>query len=133
MDNARQLPLKENMDVSSDDEGPEEANNEQFAALVAQGRNFIEESNAFKKLRKDFRNFVMPRPKQILQPEPTVVSETCYEVSPDPVPGPPLGLVQKIYRNVLALLSSIGLRENDIPPGHQRIRWMNVSVFIAIS
>jgi len=131
--NEEGLPSKEDMDVSSDSEGPEEANNERFAALVAQGRNFIEESNAFKKLRKDFRKFVMPPPKQILQPEPTVASETCYEVSPGPVPGLPLGLALKIYRNVLVLLSSIGLRENDIPPGHQRIRWINVSVFIAIS
>jgi hypothetical protein len=32
----------------------DEENNERFAALVAYGRNFIKESNAFKKLCKDF-------------------------------------------------------------------------------
>jgi hypothetical protein len=32
-----------------------------------------------------------------------------------------------IYSTILALLSRVGLREENIIPGHQRIRWKNVS------
>ncbi|KAF2969777.1 hypothetical protein GQX73_g3796 [Xylaria multiplex] len=36
-----------------------------------------------------------------------------------------MGIRRKIYRKVLTFLSDIGLRECDILPGHQRVRWTN--------
>lgn len=44
----------------------------------------------------------------------------------------PTSIAQKTYRIVLAFLCAIGLRENDVPAGHQRIRWTSVSVSIKI-
>ncbi|KAI1120584.1 hypothetical protein F5Y10DRAFT_289549 [Nemania abortiva] len=40
-------------------------------------------------------------------------------------PAPTRGILQEIYRNTLVFLSNIELREHDIPPGHQRVRWTN--------
>ena len=39
---------------------------------------------------------------------------------------PDVGMA-RIYGKILTLLSRIGLREDDITPGHHRIRWKNVS------
>ena len=44
-----------------------------------------------------------------------------------------LELAQVLSTNMLAFLPSIGLREKGIPPGHQRIWWTNVSVFVVVS
>lgn len=50
---------KEDMAISSDDEELAENNNGKFSTLLIEHQNHIEGSNAFTKLRKDFRNFVM--------------------------------------------------------------------------
>lgn len=115
---------KEIMDVSTDDESPkEEAKNQHFAALVAHGRTFIEESAAFRELRKNFGDFLKSQSEQNIRLESTIESETQFETSSN---MSPTGLFQKFQRNVWALLSCIKLRESHIPTGHQRIRWINV-------
>jgi hypothetical protein len=52
-------PSNEDMATSSDDEESKENNNAKFSTLLIQHRNHIEGSNAFTKLRNDFRHFVM--------------------------------------------------------------------------
>lgn len=115
---------KEIMDVSTDDEAPEEeAKNQNFVALVAHGRTFIEKSAAFRELRKNFGNFLNSQSGQNILHESTIESESQSETSSN---MSPTSLFQKFQRNVWALLCCITLRESHIPPGHQRIRWINV-------
>ena len=86
---------KEIMDVSTDDEAPEEeAKNQNFAALVAHGRTFIEESAAFRELRKNFGKFLKFQSEQNIRLESTIESETRsnsmahdsnFETEPSPV------------------------------------------------
>ncbi|KUL86029.1 hypothetical protein ZTR_06481 [Talaromyces verruculosus] len=92
---------KEIMDVSTDDEAPEEeAKNQHFAVLVAHGRTFIEESAAFRELRKNFGNFLKSQTEQNIRLESTIESETRFETSSN---MSPTGLFQKIQWNSLAL------------------------------
>jgi hypothetical protein len=115
------------LDSSSDEEHVVE-NDDEFAALVSRGRSFIEGSDALKKLREDFHYFVMPlredSPQSIMATGTEAPSEDLHRLT---LLLPP-GLTSKVYRNVLAILSKLGLREDDIPPGYQRFRWTNVSI-----
>lgn len=124
------LPIAEDADEVSDVEEAEEANDEKFAALVARGRYFIEGSNAYKKLRRDFRRFVIPASQQVFQNQPT---ETYAEVPLQNIHRTPRNQLHKIHRILLELLSGIGLVNEPIPPSHKRISWTNVSVFIDTS
>jgi hypothetical protein len=45
---------------SEDENEPERALDERFAALVSHGRSFIEESTALLKLREELKNFIGP-------------------------------------------------------------------------
>jgi hypothetical protein len=119
----------EDMDITDDtdsdgDEVAERAH-ERFAVLVSRGRGFIEESNAFKKLRKDLEKFVFPALEEV----PKVKPESANEHQPapsDPIGISPTRSERKYYLTLQRFLSRIGLQESSIPPHHRRLRWTNV-------
>ena len=57
-------------------------------------------------------------------------SRACITIPLSDIHLTTTGTAKKAYRNVLAFLSAVGLRENDVPQGHQRIRWTNVSALV---
>jgi hypothetical protein len=106
--------------TTDEDESPSE---KCFLALVGHGQCFIEESSAILRLRINMRSFVTPRAKI-----PVIKTGNDDQKAPDALFTL---LVQSIgyhYHKILTLLSNLGLRERDIPPGHHRLKWTNVSL-----
>ncbi|GFF64621.1 hypothetical protein IFM47457_03583 [Aspergillus lentulus] len=111
-------------DTDSDGDEAAERTHERFAVLVSRGRSFIEESNAFKKLRKDLEKFVFPALEEV----PKVKPESANEEHPapsDPTGISPARSERKYYLTLQRFLCRIGLQESSIPPHHRRLRWTN--------
>jgi hypothetical protein len=129
----------DNMDVNEeeeDDESKNEGSNEdmrpplEFIKPIGQGPHFLfspPQSRASSR-PSSASGQVYPTSNQDSEDE----SEFNKESTKEPVRSP-LRQTQALSTNVLAFLSSIGLGEKCIPPGHQRIWWTNVSVFVAVS
>ncbi|PKX88609.1 uncharacterized protein P174DRAFT_473351 [Aspergillus novofumigatus IBT 16806] len=98
---------------------------EHFAIILAHGRSFLLESNAFRALREDLQNFIHPIAKQKPQISPEILDGLGSEASPGPVPEAYTSLWSKASGMVVPLISCLGLKDEVIPAGHQRIRWKN--------
>jgi hypothetical protein len=104
----------------------EDGNEEKFAALVAQGRSFIELSDAFQKLRKDFRNFVSPQTHSTFSGLPASSDESTIASNKTIYSSHNWSAIQKMYCFIIGMLSCLGLIEPALKQHHQRVRWRNV-------
>lgn len=131
----------QDFDTGSDEEAedrPEQTLDVNFAALVAHGRSFIEESVAFQILREEFMKFVIPsqRSEDIVF-KPSLKGETRFPrmtrfLSSGSSRTLRLFLKYEALGCIMLkhLLSQIGLLEESIPKYHQRFRWTNVGILI---
>ncbi|KAB8236421.1 uncharacterized protein BDW43DRAFT_239171 [Aspergillus alliaceus] len=121
---AKEGSVGNNPYISPEENELDQKGEEHFASLLAHGRYFLVESNAFGMLREGLRNFVHPPYKQTTHLS-RAITAMGYSESSEPAPALHLNVLAKISRTVMSLLSSLGLKEKAIQPGYQRIRWMN--------
>ncbi|KAE8370268.1 hypothetical protein BDV27DRAFT_140697 [Aspergillus caelatus] len=107
-------------------ENTDQDGEEHFAEILAHGRSFLVESNAFGALREDLRNFVHPFAKQKSQAFSSILDGIGPETSSWALTDACTRIWAKISSMTVALTSHLGLKDDAIPPGHQRIRWKNV-------
>jgi hypothetical protein len=124
-DHTSTVDMDDTDDTDSDGDVAAERAHERFAVLVSRGRSFIEESNAFKKLRKDLEKFVFPALEEVPQVKPESANEH-HPAPSDPIGISPARSERKYYLTLQRFLCHIGLQESNILPHHRRLRWTNV-------
>jgi hypothetical protein len=101
-----------------------------FWPTICLHRNFIRDSNAFQRLRQDLDEFHL---RNLRQPMSTSGGGVLREALTSfyLALSSPFGHFQfgqsHSYRQLLGILSSMGLLEPHVPPGYVRFRWKNVS------
>ncbi|KAF4234051.1 hypothetical protein CNMCM6457_004200 [Aspergillus fumigatiaffinis] len=123
-DHTSTVDMDDTDDTDSDGDVAAERAHERFAVLVSRGRSFIEESNAFKKLRKDLEKFVFPALEEVPQVKPESANEH-HPAPSDPIGISPARSERKYYLTLQRFLCHIGLQESNILPHHRRLRWTN--------
>lgn len=101
-------------------------------ALLNDERKSLRETNAFKILCEDLRNSVPP-PTQDHQIDTETASRINAEVHSRPETKTYPSLPARITRVAERILTDLGVKEKAITPGHQRIRWKDVGVFLMTS
>ncbi|KAL3468675.1 hypothetical protein BJX99DRAFT_252544 [Aspergillus californicus] len=131
-------PINDAQDGSSADEdenGQERELDGNFAVLVSHGRSFIKESTAFRKLQKEFKEYIMPSRSDKgfnnghFGEVESWVAKWIRVMSPRALAfvlkNKASGWTKTVHFDHKELFAKIGLVEKSIPKNHERFRWTN--------